>query len=164
MTYSTQVSHTAYPVHAGLSNLTEAYGQYFNSQPAGSPQLDTLGYPDNKSGNAGLCRHQTYQKIMPQDPVTQTQATSEDKAIASYLQDPDSVIFHSLGNITNPVMVLGGTLDVRISVQDVYTLINHIPGASFHQFIDAGHESVQQHAVTAGTFITSFLDQQSVGE
>lgn len=150
--------------YAGVSNLTQAYGQYFSSLPTGGPQLETLGYPDNESRNAGLCRHEAFQQVLPQDPNTAAQQTSEGPAIASYLEDPNSPIFHALGNITNPVMIFGGTLDVRISVQDVYTLVNHIPGAAFYQFTGAGHGSIQQHAVTAGTLISAFLDQQTVTE
>ncbi len=105
-----------------------------------------------------------FHEVMPSDPVSLEQANSETSAVESYILDPASTVFHALGNITNPVLVIAGTLDQRISIQDAYTLVEHIPEASFWQFADAGHESILQHAITAGRIISAFLDEDTIAE
>lgn len=151
-------------VNSGTSNQTRAYGQYYNSLPADGPEVMTLLYPDTAAGNSGLCRHLAFQQVMPNDTLLSNQSAGELAATATYTRDPTSHIFHSLGNITNPVLVLGGTLDIRISIADLYTLVDYIPDASLVLLDSAGHESVQQYAITAGGIISDFLDEQSTPE
>ncbi len=55
-------------------------------------------------------------------------------------------------------LIIAGTLDEAISVEDDLTLFNAIPGASLLQFDDAGHAAILQHAVTSATVISAFLD------
>lgn len=150
--------------YSGTSNQTRAYGQYYNSLPADGPEVMTLLYPDTAAGNSGLCRHLAFQQVMPNNTLLSNQSAGELAATATYTRDPTSHIFHSLGNITNPVLVLGGTLDIRISIADLYTLVDYIPDASLVLLDSAGHESVQQYAITAGGIISDFLDEQSTPE
>lgn len=96
---------------------------------------------------------------MPQAPVSSDQLLGQNPAIFDYLNDPGSAIYNSLGNMTNPVLVIHGSQDQDVSVQDGYILANKIPGASFLQFADAGHGAILQHAVTAGQVVSTFLDQ-----
>jgi homoserine acetyltransferase len=96
--------------------------------------------------------------------IAASESAGELAATATYTRDPTSHIFHSLGNITNPVLVMGGTLDIRISIADLYTLVDYIPNASLVLRDSAGHESVQQYAITAGGIISDFLDEQSTTE
>lgn len=124
----------------------------------------TLLYPDTAAGNAALCRHLAFQQVMPNDTLLSNQSSGELAATATYTRDPTSHIFHSLGNVTNPVLVMGGTLDIRISIADLYTLVDYIPDASLVLLDSAGHESVQQYAITAGGIISDFLDEQSTFE
>lgn len=124
----------------------------------------TLLYPDTAAGTAGLCRHLAYQQVMPSDTLYSNQSSGELAATATYTRDPTSYIFHSLANITNPVLIMGGTLDIRISIADLYTLVDYIPDASLVLLDSAGHESVQQDAITAGGIISDFLDEQSTSE
>ncbi len=146
-------------VNAGTSNQTRAYGQYYNSLPADGPEVMTLLYPDTAAGNAGLCRHLAFQQVMPNDTLFSNQSAGELAATATYTQDPKSHIFHSLGNITNPVLVMGGTFDIRISIADLYTLVDYIPDASLVLLDSAGHESVQQYAPSqlAASYLTFLM-------
>ena len=95
---------------------------------------------------------------MPQEPVTSQQIAGQNNAIFEYANDPESLLFHGLGNITAPTLVIAGSQDMIISVQDDDILIDKIPGASLLQFADAGHAAILQHAVTAGQIISAFLD------
>ena len=70
-------------------------------------------------------------------------------------------MYNALGNITTSVLVIAGSEDMVVSVQDDYILVNRIPGASLLQFADAGHAAILQHAVTAGQVISAFLDAGS---
>ncbi len=56
------------------------------------------------------------------------------------------------------MLVIAGTLDEVVSVQDDILIFDMIPGASFLQFADAGHAAILQHAVEAGEVISVFLD------
>ena len=129
--------------------------------PAGTAEENALLFPDNASGNAGLCQKLASDKAMPNDTATEAQKDAQGPAAASYTTDPTSTIFHALPNITNPVMVIAGTLDDILSIEDDYMLVNRIPGASFLQFPDAGHAAITQHAVTCGQVISAFLDDVS---
>ncbi len=55
------------------------------------------------------------------------------------------------------MLVIAGTLDEVVSVQDDILIFDMIPGASFLQFADAGHAAIS-HAVEAGEVISVFLD------
>ena len=125
---------------------------------AGIATPATYIYPDIEAGNIGLCKFVASEAVMPQEPVTPQQNIGQLSAIDDYYKDPASTVYHALGNITAPVLVVAGTQDVILSVQDDYTLVNMIPGASFLQFADAGHAAIMQHAVTAGEYISAFLD------
>ena len=126
---------------------------------SGTPQPAYPIYPDNDAGNMGLCKFVASQKVMPQVPVSSEQLLGQNPAIFDYLNEPSSAIYNSLGNITNPVLVVHGSRDQDVSVQDGYTLVNKIPGASFLQFADAAHGAIFQHAVTVGQVVSAFLDQ-----
>ena len=125
---------------------------------SGMPVPATYIYPDTEAGNMGLCKFVGSMAAMPPEPVTSQQIAAEHGAIDDYLNDPAGTVYHGLGNITTPVLVIAGTHDMVLSVQDDYTLVNRIPGASFLQFADAGHAAILQHAITAGEAISAFLD------
>ena len=95
---------------------------------------------------------------MPKETVTPQQIAGQNTAIYSYDDDPDSIVFHALSNITNPALAVAGTLDQVISIQDGLLILNSIPGASLLQFPDAGHAAILQHGVTAGQWMSAFLD------
>ena len=126
---------------------------------AGMPVPAPYIFPDNAAGNAGLCRFEASLATMPTEPVTAQQIAGQNSAIYGYYDDPQSPIYNALSNITNPVLVIAGTLDVVVSVQDDIVLVDKIPGASFLQFADAGHAAILQHAVEAGQVINAFLDE-----
>lgn len=42
------------PMYEGVSNLTQAYSQYFSSLPTGGPELETIGYPDYSCAHVGM--------------------------------------------------------------------------------------------------------------
>jgi len=124
----------------------------------GLPVPATYIFPNNDAGNAGLCRFEASLATMPKEPVTAQQIAGQNSAIYGYYDDPQSPVYNALGNITSPVLVIAGSLDIVVSVQDDMTLVNKIPGASLLQFADAGHAAILQHAVTAGQVISAFLD------
>ena len=124
----------------------------------GLPIPATYIFPDNVPGNAGLCRFKTSLATMPTEPVTPQQVSGQNSAIFTYQADPQSLIYNALGNITAPVLVIAGTLDDILSVQDDMLLVKRVPGASFLQFADAGHAAILQHAVEAAEVISAFLD------
>ena len=97
---------------------------------------------------------------MPQEPVTAQQIAAQNSVLFSYFGDPDSTIFNALANITTPVLVVAGTQDQILSVQDDVALVNKISGASLLQFADAGHAAILQHAVDSADVITVFLDDE----
>lgn len=70
-------------------------------------------------------------------------------------------MYNSLCNITNPVLVVHGSRDQDVSMQDGYTLVNKSPGASLLQFANAAHpyRAIFQHAVTSGQVVSIFIDQ-----
>ena len=70
---------------------------------------------------------------MPQAPVSSEQLLGQNPANFDYLNEPSSAIYNSLGSITNPVLVIHGNREEDVSVQDGYTLVNKIAGASFLQ-------------------------------
>ena len=125
---------------------------------AGMPVPATYIFPNTTAGNTGLCKFVASMAVMPQEPVTSQQIAGENSAIHNYITDSASTVYHALGNITAPVLVVAGSEDMVLSVQDDYTLVNNIPGASFLHFADAGHAAILQHAVTAGEDISAFLD------
>ncbi|KAL0036983.1 hypothetical protein WJX77_007858 [Trebouxia sp. C0004] len=108
-------------------------------------------------GNAGLCRFEASLTI-PKELVTPQQIAGQNSATYGYYGDPQSTVYHALGNITTDVLVIAGTLDEVVSVQDDILVVDMIPGASFLQFADAGHAATLQHAVEAGEVISAFLD------
>ena len=124
----------------------------------GLPLPPTYIFPDNVPGNAGLCRFETSLATMPTEPVTSQQVSGQNPAIFAYQDDPESLVYNALGNITAPLLVIVGTLDDIVSVQDDILLVERVPGASFLQFADAGHAAILQHAVEAGEVISAFLD------
>ena len=127
-------------------------------QLQGLPVPATYLFPDNDPGNAGLCRFEASLAAMPKEPVTPQQIAGQNSAIYGYYGDPQSTVYHALGNITTEVLVIAGTLDEVVSVQDDILVVDMIPGASFLQFADAGHAAILQHAVEAGEVISAFLD------
>ena len=141
---------------AETAAIIEAQAPYLLS---GSPPPTDPIYPDTDAGNLGLCKLMASQEVMPQAPVLSKQLLGQNPAIFDYLNEPSSAIYNSLGNITNPVLVIHGSQDQDVAVQDGYTLVNKIPGASFLQFADAAHGAILQHAVTAGQVVSAFLDQ-----
>lgn len=96
---------------------------------------------------------------MPQEVTTSDQIKAQNKAIDAALDDPRSALYYSLANITNPMLVVAGSMDMVLAVQDDYTIVGRVAGASLLQFADAGHAAVLQHAVTAGQVISAFLDE-----
>lgn len=123
----------------------------------GLPVPATYIFPDNIPGNAGLCRFEASLAVMPKEPVTAQQIAGQNSAIYGYYDDPQSTVYHALVNVTSPLLVIAGTLDEVVSVQDDVLLVEEIPGASFLQFADAGHAAILQHAVEAGEVISAFL-------
>jgi len=146
--------------YAGTSQQTLDNAQTEGSIPSGTSDRQTLLYPDTDAGNLGLCKHLAANMVMPNDTVTTAQSDAQTPAITSYFEDPASPNYHALGNITNPTLVLAGTQDEIVSVQDDFTLVTKIPGASFLQFLDAGHAAILQNAVPSGQVISAFLDAQ----
>ena len=143
----------------GYSAQSQIYAQpLVPTHLAGLPVPATYIFPDSDAGNTGLCKFVASLAIMPKEAVTPQQIAGQNSAIYGYYEDPASSVYHALGNITSPVLVIAGTRDMVVSVQDDYTLVNRIPGASFLQFADAGHAAILQHAVTAGQVISAFLD------
>lgn len=126
---------------------------------SGTPQAYDPIFPDTDAGNLGLCKLIASQEVMLQAPVSTEQLLGQHPAIFDFLDDPSSAIYNSLGNITNPVLVIHGSQDQDVAVQDGCTLVNKIPGASFLQSADAAHGAILQHAVTAGQVVSAFLDQ-----
>ena len=124
----------------------------------GLPVPATYIFPDNDPGNAGLCRFEASLAAMPKEPVTPQQIAGQNSAIYGYYDDPQSTVYHALGNITTEVLVIAGTLDEVVSVQDDILIVDMIPGANFLQFADAGHAAILQHAVEAGEVLSAFLD------
>ena len=96
---------------------------------------------------------------MPQEVTTSDQIKAQNKAIDAALDDPTGALYYSLANITNSMLVVAGSMDMVLAVQDDYTIVDRVPGASLLQFADAGHAAVLQHAVTAGQVISAFLDE-----
>ena len=121
----------------------------------------TYIFPDTDAGNTGLCKFEKSLSIMPKEPVTSQQIAGQNSAIYGYYNDAASPLYNALGNITTSVLVIAGSEDMVVSVQDDYILVNRIPGASLLQFADAGHAAILQHAVTAGQVISAFLDAGS---
>ena len=146
---------------AGLSAATAALIQLVTPiLLAGMPIPPTFIFPDSVAGNAGLCRFVASVAAMPQEPVTAQQIAAQNPTLFSYFDDPESTIFNALSNITAPVLVIAGTQDQILSVQDDVTLVYKIPGATLLQFADAGHAAILQHAVEVGHMITAFLDDK----
>lgn len=77
----------------------------------GLPVPATYIFPDNDPGNAGLCRFEASLAAMPKEPVTPQQIAGQNSAIYGYYGDPQSTVYHALGNITTEVLVIAGTLD-----------------------------------------------------
>ena len=115
-------------------------------------------YPDTDAGNAGLCRLVASQMVMPMDPTTPQQVGAQTPAIATYLEGPSTAAYTGLHNITNPLLVIAGTQDQILSVQDDLVIVDSVPGASFLQYSDAGHAAILQHGATNGAVISAFLD------
>ena len=115
-------------------------------------------FPDTDAGNDGLCCFEASLAVMPKEPVTAQQIAAQNTAIDAFRYDPESTIYHALGNITNPVMIIAGALDHVASVQDDIVLVAEIPNATFLQFGDAGHAALLQHAIEAGQLISVFLN------
>ena len=144
---------------AGYSAVSKGYSQtLLPIHVAGQPIPATYIFPDTAVGNAGLCRFEASLAAMPTEPVTAQQIAGQNSAIYGYQSDPNNVVYNGLSNITNPALVIVGTLDQVTSVQDDLILVNKIPGASLLQFADAGHAAILQHAVTAGQVVSAFLD------
>ena len=144
---------------AGYSAQSQVYAETLRpTHLAGLPVPATYIFPDTDAGNKGLCKFVASLAIMPKEPVTSQQIAGQNSAIYGYDDDAASPVYHALGNITAPVLVIAGSEDMVLSVQDDYTLVNKIPVASFLQFADAGHAAILQHAVTAGQVISAFLD------
>ena len=125
----------------------------------GEPIPATYIYSDNPAGNNGLCQFQAAMAKLPQEPVTPQQIAGQNTAIDAYQDDPNSTVFHALSNITNPTLVVAGTLDEVLSVEDSLLIVNNIPGASLLQFADAGHAAILQYGISSGLLISAFLDE-----
>ena len=115
-------------------------------------------FPDTPAGNAGLCRFLAAQKAMTQEPTTDLQIKAQSTPNYAAFTDPDATLYNQLGNITSPTLVIAGSQDMVLSVEDDYTIAGQIPEASLLQLADAGHAAVLQHAVAAGQIISAFLD------
>lgn len=118
----------------------------------------TYIYPDTEAGNAGLCRFVASQMVMPNDPLTPAQVRLQTPAIEAYLEGPDTPAYTGLHNLTNPMLVIAGTQDQIVSVQDVKTIASMVSGASLLQYADSGHAAILQHGATNGALISAFLD------
>ena len=145
------VAGTSAQTQANLAAITEVL-------MSGSPLSPTFIYPDTEDGNAGLCQFVAAQMVMPQAPTPPMQVAAQNPAIYSFLGGPSTAAYTGLGNITNPVLVIAGSQDQILSVQDDYLIVNTIPEASFLQYADAGHAAILQHGATNGVVISAFLD------
>ena len=144
---------------AGYSAQSLVYQQaLLPAHLAGQAVPATYIFPDTDAGNLGLCKFIKSLSVMPKEPVTPQQIIGQNSAIYGYTDDVDSTVYYGLKNITAPVLILAGSQDMVLSVQDDYILANEIPDASFFQFADAGHAAILQHAVTASQVVTAFLD------
>ena len=144
---------------AGYSSQSQSLLQHIiQLTSAGLPVPASYIFPDANAGNAGLCRLLASQEVMPQEATTTEQIKAQNKPLYAAITDPDATLYNRLGNIANPALIVAGTQDMVLSVEDHCTLVNQIPEASFLQFTDAGHAAILQHAVTAGEVISAFLD------
>lgn len=118
----------------------------------------TYIYPDTDAGNAGLCRLVASQMVMPNDPLTPAQVGLQTPAIEAYLEGPDTPAYTGLHNLTNPLLVIAGTQDQILSLQDDKTIVSMVSGACLLQYADSGHAAILQHGATNGAVISAFLD------
>lgn len=96
--------------------------------------------------------------VMPNDPLTPVQVGSQTPAIEAYLTGPNTAAYTGLHNLTNPLLVIAGTQDQILSVQDDMTIVSMVTGASLLQYTDSGHATILQHGATNGAIISAFLD------
>jgi len=146
--------HTAGTSATSLANLNAISTVLLSGQSL----PPTYIYPDTEAGNAGLCRLVASQMVMPNDPLTPAQVGLQTPAIEAYLEGPDTSAYTGLHNLTNPLLVIAGTQDQILSVQDDMTIVSMVSGASLLQFADSGHAAILQHGATNGAVISAFLD------
>lgn len=70
-------------------------------------------------------------------------------------------VYNGLKNVTNPVFIVAGDLDMILPVQYDIEAASIIPGCSLIQWPDAGHTSLEQHCLSSGSIVTAWLDDNA---
>ena len=142
-------------------------GPQYESIIAGS--LDGQGtppgdiFPDSEEGNAALCRFIAFARIMPGPIFSPDQIRSQTKLLISIFAQ--NTLTEALSNITNPLFVGHGSLDIVLSDANAEDLYSNVSTVSLQIGIGSGHAYLFQEldAVLAGVqeFLEDFDDSES---
>ena len=117
----------------------------------------TFLYPDTDLGNAALCRFKLFQQVMPPEH-TEAEQFGRQYPVSLASLPGSNAIYEALPNVTNPTLIIAGSNDIVVAIQNGLIIFNRVPGASFLQFQDAGHAVILQHGITCAKEISAFLD------
>ena len=70
-------------------------------------------------------------------------------------------VYNGLKNVTTPVFIIAGDLDMILPVQYDIEAASIIPGCSLIQWPDAGHASLAQHCLSSGAIVSAWLDDDA---
>ena len=133
--------------------------QVQQSIASGIPLPPAYIFPDTPVGNAAMCRFVAWLKLQPQDDEPTHKQTAKQAAAINTWDDPNNFdLYDAVANITAPVLVIAGSQDLVTPLVRDMAIAEHIPGASFVQFANAGHAVLLQHETVCAAMISAFLD------
>ena len=117
-------------------------------------------FPYTPAGNAGLCRYLDFKAVLPskEDTPTVQEEIAGAKTELLLGSEAAALPYFALFKMTNPTLVIHGSLDEIIAVADGQAIADAIPGASLFQFADSGHATILQHGADCVDLIDIFLD------
>lgn len=124
------------------------------------PTSQAYYFPDTQEGNKAMCRQLKWLGLHAEELPTWEQTARQGPVVADHfgLASDDDYVYGSLGIITERVLVVVGSQDAILGLNDSIVLVEKIPGASLLQFPDSGHSAMMQEEVAASSMIAAFLD------
>ncbi|TJZ53686.1 alpha/beta hydrolase [Sphingobacterium olei] len=96
----------------------------------------------------------------PQDLVV-SKETAKAQAIARFSWGNDTLNTVNYENITNPILVANGKVDVQMPTHNSVELYNLLPNAQLNLYPDAGHGFLFQYPEIFGTDVNRFLNSNN---
>ena len=119
-----------------------------SSQGQGTPPGDI--FPDSKEGNAALCRFIAFARIMPGPIFSPDQIRNQTNLLNSVFAQ--NTLTDALSNITNPLLVGHGSLDIVLSAANAELIYSNVSDVRLQIGSGSGHAYLFQEldAVLAG--------------